>query len=1156
MKTHYFRRRVRPYWGPGGFGGAIRQFFFIAILMFFTQNILCKNVESLISVLSIDLQKVTIKDVFLYIENKSDYSFWVDTDIISLDDEVSVSLENKSVTQILDYVLKDRSLSYEIKGKHIIIKKQVTEQEETEVKKLMLQPIDNKYVKGRVIDAITQEPVIGANIVIKNTTTGVLSDVDGYFSIRMPNEKKELSLVISYIGYFTREILVKENQTIEVELEIKAEQLEEVQIVAYGAQKKVTITGAISSIDTKALVKSPSSSVGNILAGAVSGVSSVQVSGQPGAEDPEIFVRGTGSLSVDASRPLILVDGVERSFFQMDPNEIENVTVLKDASATAVFGVKGANGVILVTTKRGEKGKTSISVTSSAGLTHAIRHLSIVDSYRHALLYSETELNDNPLLKPEELTFTPFVTQMFKEGKDPLIFPSINWENYITKKYSWQTQHNVTLTGGTDRVRYFVSLGYMYQNGMLKRFEETYNPNYTYSRYNYRSNLDIDVTNTTLVKVNIGGRVGVTNEPKNSDLWRSIIWGQPFGGAGIVDGKYVKSSDYYIPLSKEDGLSRYYLYGYDKSTQNVLNFDITINQKLDFITKGLSAEVKAAYNTSYYFKKSRANNAQDNYVALYKGTIDDPTMSITDPSFDKTVVFRHLGAKDVLSYSESYGKDRDWYGEFSLRYNRQLGDHNVSGLLLYNQQKTYYPSVYTEIPTGYVGLVGRVTYDYKTRYMIDLNMGYNGSENFAPGLRYGFFPAASVGWVMTEEKWMKNQRILDYLKLRASYGLVGNDKFSGYRFLYLAGSFDPSTGSYGYNFGTTSTIQPGTIEKTLGNPDVTWETSAKQNYGVDIKTLDSRLSLSADFFYEKRRDILSQRKTIPSIIAVDLPLVNIGKVDNYGYELSLRWQDQVNKFNYWTGFNVSFARNEVKYFDEVEPNEPYMAQTGRPIGLNYGYIFDRFFSEDDFDANGKLKDDIPVHSVDAKPGDAMYKDLNHDNVIDSDDKTYFGYSVRPEYIFGLLGGFSWNNFDFSMQWTGATNVSRLLQVEYRTPFGTTNDRGLLEYMANERWTPETAETATMPRFTFANKVHNQQTSSLWLWDASYIRLKNVELGYNMALPGLKKLGIQSLRVFANGYNLLTFSKLKKLDIDPEGNTGNSYNYPNIQIFNLGFNVKF
>ena len=547
MKTHYFRREVRAYWRARSFGSAIRQFFFIIILMFWAQNVLCKNVEALTTVLSVDLQKVTIKDVFLYIENKSDYSFWIDTDVISLDDEVSVSLENKSVTQILDYVLKDRSLSYEIKGKHIIIKKQVATKEKTEIKKLIQQPVDNKYVKGRVVDAITQEPVIGANIIIKNTTTGVLSDVDGYFSIRMPNEEKELTLVISYIGYFTREISVKESQSVEVELEIKAEQLEEVQIVAYGAQKKVTITGAISSIDTKALVKSPSSSVGNILAGAVSGVSSVQVSGQPGAEDPEIFVRGTGSLSVDASRPLILVDGVERSFFQMDPNEIENVTVLKDASATAVFGVKGANGVILVTTKRGEKGKTSISVTSSAGLTHAIRHLSIVDSYKHALLYSETELNDNPSLKPEELTFTPFVTQMFKEGKDPLIFPSIDWESYITKKYSWQTQHNVTLTGGTDRVRYFVSLGYMYQNGMLRKFEETYNPNYTYSRYNYRSNLDIDVTKTTLVKVNIGGRVGVTNEPKNTDLWRSIIWGQPFGGAGIVYGKDVKSSNYYIP---------------------------------------------------------------------------------------------------------------------------------------------------------------------------------------------------------------------------------------------------------------------------------------------------------------------------------------------------------------------------------------------------------------------------------------------------------------------------------------------------------------------------------------------------------------------------------------------------------------------------------
>ena len=1156
MKTHFYHEKIVSYLGLKNLFNKGKQFSFIFIALLLAQNVLCKDTEQTSFLLSINLQKVSIKEVFLYIESKSDYSFWVDTDIIGLNDKVSVTLENKSVAQILDDVLKGRNLVYEIKGKHIIIKKQPANQKKKETVTRLPDTTDEKFAKGRVIDAVTREPIIGANIVIKNTTVGTLSDVDGNFSIRIPVDKNEVILLISYLGYFPREVTIKGDTPLEIELEIKAEQLEEVQVVAYGAQKKVTITGAISSIDTKSLVKSPSSSVGNILAGAVSGVSSVQVSGQPGAEDPEIFVRGTGSLSVDASRPLILVDGVERSFFQMDPNEIDNITVLKDASATAVFGVKGANGVILVTTKRGEKGKASISVTSSAGLTHAIRHLSVVDSYRHALLYSETELNDNPSLRPEELTFTPFVTQMFKEGKDPIIFPSIDWESYITKKYSWQTQHNVTLTGGTERVRYFISLGYMYQNGMIKKFGETYDPNYTYSRYNYRSNLDIDVTKTTLIKVNIGGRVGVTNEPKNSDLWRSIIWGQPFGGPGIIDGKYIKSSDYYIPLAKEDPMGRYYLYGYDKSTKNVLNFDISMNQKLDFITKGLSAEIKASYNTSYYFTKSRANNAQDSYIALYKGTINDPTMPIDDPSFDKEVVFRHLGAQDVLSYNEYYGKDRDWYGEFSLRYKRQFGNHNVSGLLLYNQQKTYYPAVYTEIPTGYVGLVGRVTYDYKTRYMIDLNMGYNGSENFAPGLRYGFFPAVSVGWVLSEEKWMKRQRIVDYLKLRGSYGLVGNDQFSGYRFLYLAGSFNPSTGNYGYNFGTTSTLQPGAIEKTLGNPEVTWETSAKQNYGVDLKVLDSRLSVSADVFFEKRRDILSQRNTIPSIIAVDLPLVNIGKVDNHGYELSLKWQDRMDKFDYWTAFNMSFARNEVKYFDEVQPNEPYMAQTGRPIGLNYGYIFDRFFTENDFDENGKVKEGIPVHSVDAKPGDVMFKDLNQDKIIDSDDKTYFGHSVRPEYIFGLLGGFSWKNFDFSMQWTGATNVSRLLQVEYRSPFGTTNDRGLLEYMANERWTPETAGTATMPRFTFANKVHNQQTSSLWSWDASYIRLKNLEIGYNMPLSALQKVGIQSLRVFANGYNLLTFSKLKKLDIDPEGNTGNSYNYPNIQIFNFGFNVKF
>lgn len=1141
---HFFRKNTRCF----------RCFCLLFLLLAVGRGTYAYSDNLMENIFSVKLQKVTVKNVFKYIESNSDYSFWIDTQSVALNEEIDISYEGKSVRQLLDIVTKNKDLVYEIKGKHIIIRSAQKKEVETTEKDTEKEQRNVRYITGKVTDALTNEAVIGANIIVKGTLTGALTDVDGNFSIQIPHNQAPI-LVVSYIGYATREIAVQDKDSILIELFVKSEVLSEIQVVAYGTQKKVTVTGAISSIDTKNLVKSPSSSIGNILAGAVSGVSSVQVSGQPGAEDPEIFVRGTGSLSADASRPLILVDGVERSFFQMDPNEIENVTVLKDASATAVFGVKGANGVILVTTKRGEKGKTSISVTSSAGLTRAIRNLSIVDSYNHALLYSETELNDNPLKKPEELTFNPFVTQMFNEGKDPIIFPSINWEDYLTKNYSWQTQHNITVSGGTERVRYFISMGYMYQNGMLKKFNESYNPNYTYNRYNYRSNLDIDVTKSTLVKVNIGGRVGVTNEPKNEDLWRSVIWGQPFGSPGIVDGNYVQGSNYYIPMEKEDPMGRYYQWGYNRQTQNVLNFDVALNQKLDFITEGLSAEIKASYNSTYYFTKERGNNAQDRYIALYKGTIDDPTRPLTDPLFDQTIVYRHEGAPDVLNYKESYDKARDWYGEFSLRYARKFGSHNVSGLLLYNQQKMYYPAVYTEIPTGYVGLVGRITYDYKTKYMLDFNVGYNGSENFAPGLRYGLFPAISAAWILTEEEWLKNQSILNYLKVRASYGLVGNDQFFGHRFLYLAGSYNPSSGSY--NFGTTSgTMQPGALEQTIGNPEVTWEKSAKQNYGIDLKVFNSKLSASVDVFIEKRKDILSQRNTIPSLIAVDLPLVNIGKVNNHGYEISLRWDDKADEVNYWTAFNVSYSRNEVKFFDEVPPNEPYMAQTGRPIGLNYGYIFDRFFSEKDFGTDGKTLKDIPTHTVDAKPGDAMFKDLNKDGVIDSNDKTYFGYSTRPEYIFGLLGGISWKGFDFSMQWTGATHVSRLLSEEYRSPFGTTNNRGLLQFLANERWTPETAETATMPRFTFANKVHNQQTSSMWLRDASYIRLKNIELGYTLPAYCLRTIGVESLRFFANGYNLLTFSGLKKLDIDPEGNTGYSYNYPNIQIFNFGLNIKF
>ena len=1043
----------------------------------------------------------------------------------------------------------------------------------------------NRLYKGKVVDDRTSEPLVGATVKVKGSTIGTITDIDGNFALDIPDNISPIVFEVSYMGYASKEAAPAKTTGFTIRLAEDSQTLEEVQIIAYGKQSKMSVTAAISSIDTKELLKSPSGSVANALSGAVTGLSSIQPSGQPGAENPSIYIRGTGSLSDELSKPLILVDGVERSFFQMDSHEIESITVLKDAASTAVFGVRGANGVVLVTTRRGVSGKPVISLNSSFGLTQALRNLKGVDSYTYATLYNEAQLSDNPSLTESQLGFSPFVIDMFRTNEDPIMFPNVDWNDYLFKNLAWQTQHNLTLSGGGERFRYFVSLGYLLQDGMLKQLGESYDPNYQYKRFNYRSNVDIDITKSTLLKVNIGGHVGAKREPRTDELWRKVLWSTPFSSPGIVDGKLISNiySNRYISIGERScPLDYYYNYGYNVDTDNVLNLDLALEQKLDFITPGLSMNIKGAYNTNYNVKASRTPSGADSMCTpIYLGSIETPGMDFWDPRFDRTIVYQTDGVSGLheqMSYGEEVGRGRNWYGEFSLNYSRSFGDHDVSALFLYNQSKKYYPETkidgkvfYMDIPTAYVGYVGRMTYAYKKRYMVDLNAGYNGSENFAPDKRFGFFPAVSAGWILSEEKFMKKQKVIDFLKLRASYGIVGNDKMENARFLYMAGAWSgyntvaKGQGSWQFGKDGGTGLLPDAKENTMGNPDVTWEKVAKQNYGIDLKMFDSRLSLTADVFFEKRKDILSTRNTLPAITDINLPKINLGKVNNHGYELSLGWNDRAGKVDYWLKANVSYAKNKIIYMDEVVPNEPYMAETGRSTGLTYGYIFDRFLQKDDFDADGNLKKDengrqiLPQMALGTpRPGDALFKDLNGDGVINGDDKTRFGYAERPDYVFGFLGGLKWKNFEFSMQWTAAMNASRILDGEYRNAFGSTNSRMLLKFLADERWTEENPN-SRFPRLTFMNKSHYLQTSDLWLMNGSYLRLKTAEISYTLLQKDfLKKVGIESVRFYCNGYNLLTlFSDLNDIDIDPEGVTdGGNNNYPNIRIYNFGVNISF
>lgn len=993
-------------------------------------------------------------------------------------------------------------------------------------------------VVGTVKD-VKGDPVIGANVTVVGTKQGTITDFDGNFSLNAPLGAK---VKISFIGYKDQVVTTKKGISLNIVLEEDAQTLGEVQVVAYGVQKKVSITGAISSMKGDDLLKTPVGSVSNILSGQITGISSVQYSGEPGADAADIYVRGIATWQ--NAKPLIQVDGVERDFSQIDPNEIESVTVLKDASATAVFGVRGANGVILITTKRGIEGKAKVSFSTSAGVNVRTKELDFANSYQYASYYNMMTGNDGgvPIFSDEQLI-------AFRDHTNPILYPDINWIDYCMNKAAFQSQHNMNISGGTDNMRYFVSAGMFTQNGMFKQFNAQDDFNFDYKRYNYRANLDFDITKTTMLSVNIGGRIETKRTPESEEdqnqLFRKLYWAVPFAGAGIVNGQRVVSNNEYLPFTGTDGLASYYGRGFRNKTTNVLNVDLALDQKLDMLTKGLSIKLKGAYN-SIYSNVKRASGSMASYTPI----IDSKG----------AVTFRKEGSDAQLNYSDGdFGKARDWYMELALNYARKFGDHNVTGLALYNQSKKYYPGgTYTYIPSGYVGFVGRVTYDWRTRYMAEFNVGYNGSENFNPENRYGFFPAGSIGWVLSEESFFTPlKKAVNYLKLRASVGLVGNDKSSNERFLYIPDAYEYK-GDGGYYFGqNVNNKRPGAYEATKSNPYAKWETAVKQNYGLDASFLNERLSLSVDYFMEKRKDILTKPDYLPGILGMTLPVVNVGKTENKGFEVQLKWNETLeNDFRYWANFNLSFARNKITFKNEVEQNEAWMYETGRRIGARSMYHFWGFYDET---ADQRYLEQygmsIADHGITLSPGDCVYVDLNRDGKLDGNDATRnIGYTDVPEYTAGLNAGFSWKNFDFSMQWTGAWNVDRMLS-EFRRPLGDTNEKGLLLYQYENTWR-SSADTysAKFPRASSLHASNNYAGSDLYLVNASYLRLKNIEIGYNMNFPFMKRLKLNDCRIYMNGYNLLTLTAFRWGD--PESRQSDRPNYPLTRVFNIGLKLGF
>ena len=661
----------------------------------------------------------------------------------------------------------------------------------------------NLRVQGRVLDELG-EGLIGAGVVIQGTTKGTVTDIDGNFDL--PSVPQGATLEISCVGYVTQAVQVT-GPRLEVTMKPDSKLIDESVVIAYGQQNKVTITGSVAAVGGETLMKSPVANVANALQGNLPGVSAVQPSGMPGADEPVIRIRGVGSLN--SAEPLVLVDGVERPFSQLDPNEIESISVLKDASATAVFGVRGANGVILVTTKRGEVGRASVTASASAAMQTISKFIDFTDSYTYGQMYNYTQITDALPMDQWPGTvaiadYTPYndivkfdhdVMEHFRTGDMPTTFPNTDWIDYIMKDVAWQEQANVNVSGGTERVRYFVSAGFLNQNSLFKTFSKNKNETFDYQRLNYRANLDINISKYSQLNLTLGGRMQdrTTMGGGEGFLFRYLQGATPYAGIGVDEqGRHIIADQNIVGDYDRDALSNYYDLGYVNESTNALNFDIQYKLDMSFLTKGLSFKAKASYNSEYTAQKNRQNGFGTGvtYVAtLVNGEEVLRKESVTWP----------------IPYNEGKWGSRNWYAEASFDYARRFGKHNVGALLLYNQSKTYYPwdrdgSIYQSIPKGYVGLVGRITYDYDTKYLLDLNIGYNGSENFAPGKRYGLFPSVSAGWIPSQEKWWTPIKpVISYLKLRASYGLVGNDSTNGARFLYLPGTWQFYTGKMTVN---------------------------------------------------------------------------------------------------------------------------------------------------------------------------------------------------------------------------------------------------------------------------------------------------------------------------------------------------------------------
>lgn len=1008
----------------------------------------------------------------------------------------------------------------------------------------------NRNVTGTVMDE-HNEPIAGAMIIVEGEENmGTVTDIDGKFTISIPKRIKTLK--VSFIGMKTEFIDLTTSSVYHVILKEDATTLEEVVVVGYDVQKKMSVVGAVQNMEKAKLIQ-PARTLSTALAGNLAGVVSIQGSGEPGRDGASFWIRGINTFG-GGSSPLVLIDGIERDLDSIEPEDIESLSILKDATATAVYGVRGGNGVVLVTTRKGVKGKPRIELKAETGFTSNVNEPEFVDAPTYMKLQNEALINmgQAPLFTDKQILNT-------ENNVDPYYYPNVNWYKELIRKNVSSSHVTLNVNGGNDFATYYISGSFFTQNGIYKNFKEnSYNNNIRLDRYIFRANADVNITKTTNVNINVESLSQRRNAPREPTdqifnhimdtppTWFAMRYPDPTKIPGIP---YGQGRNPYQMLAHS---------GYSNEGNNNVHSNFTLNQKLDFLLEGLSIRYLFSYDynsNDWIHRETRPRP----YQIVPWGFDENGEPILKDENgnynyFDKTPDDASGDSYyDYLKIAGSgTGSNRKMYHEFNIKYAHDFGKHSVGTLFLFNANEYTYPSsnVYDAVPSRYMGLTGRVTYAYDNRYFLEYNFGYNGSENFAKGKRFGFFPSYALGWVLTKENFMNFiTPYVSMIKLRGSYGKVGNDRI-GTRFGYLSrieeigvySTFGVNGDGYGSGTGVGYTY--------YGNPDATWETAEKMNVGIDLE-FPIGISIQADFFKERRSGIWTTLDRIPDMFGYEKKTQsNIGIVDNKGFDAVIDYSFQTSDPRWKINLKGTFtyAKNKLIQHGEVEPRYAYQSKIGKQLNVNWGYkSIGLFVDQADID-NSPSQEYFGV----VNPGDVKYEDVNHDGRIDNYDVVDLGSVSVPNIVAGLGGTILYKNFDLSFLFQGVTQVEFMAAPK---TFPEINKRQVWKIVAEDRWDPIHQNVdARFPRLGVGNQTNNYQNSTRWLHDGSYLRLKNIEFGYSFDNKLVAKIGLNSLRLYVNGINLFTLSPFKWWD--PESRSYEGMNYPLQKVLNVGFKLGF